>query len=177
MGVSQPPTPDVVAAAPYSLRPGFKAINSKKVAQVVAAVAMLALAVLSIGFYVAGAHKNSQIHSLQQQGRTMTVKVTGCEGLLGGSGSNAAGYECNVGFSLAGHRYVENMPGNVFRRPGAELQAVVVPSDPALINTPGAVRSEHASGRVFILPTALLLVFLVCVGIVLLQRKSRSSQT
>jgi hypothetical protein len=176
MGVTQPPTPDFVAAQPYALRPGFKAINSKKVAQVVVALAMIALAALSIGLYAAGANKNSQIHSLQQHGRTMSVKVAGCEGLLGGSGSNAAGYQCNVSFTLAGHRYVENMPGNVLRRPGNEIQAVVVPSDPALINTPGAVRAEHASGRVFILPTLLLLVFLMCAGMLLLQRKSRKSR-
>ncbi len=55
MGVSQPPTPDVVAAQPASLRPGFKAINSKKVVQAVVAVAMLTLAVIAIVSFVTGA--------------------------------------------------------------------------------------------------------------------------
>jgi hypothetical protein len=161
MGVTQPPTPDVVAAQPGALRPGFKAINSKKVAQVVVALAMLTLAILSIAFYVAGAHKNSQINTLQQHGQTMSVKVSGCEGLLGGS----------VAFTQSGHHYVESFPGTSFRRPGTVVQAVIAPNDPALLDTPADVRAEHASENVFILPTVLLAVFLLCGGLVLIQRK------
>jgi hypothetical protein len=171
MGVTQPPTPDVVAAQPGALRPGFKAINSKKVAQVVVALAMLTLAILSIAFYVAGAHKNSQINTLQQHGQTMSVKVSGCEGLLGGSGSNQAGFSCSVAFTQSGHHYVESFPGTSFRRPGTVVQAVIAPNDPALLDTPADVRAEHASENVFILPTVLLAVFLLCGGLVLIQRK------
>jgi hypothetical protein len=176
MGVTQPPTPDVVAAQPSSLRPGFKAINSKKVVQVVVALAMLTLAIIAIVSFVAGAHKNSQIHTLQQHGQTISVKVVGCEGLLGGSGSNEAGFSCSVGFTQSGHHYVENFPGNSFRRPGTVVQAIVAPGDPALIDTPADVRAEHASGRVFILPIVLLGVFLLCGGLVLLQRRSDRRQ-
>jgi hypothetical protein len=176
MGVSQPPTPDVVAAQPAALRPGFKAINSKRVVQVIVAVAMLTLAILSIAFYVAGAHKNSQIQTLQQHGQTISAKVTGCEGLLGGSGSNEAGFACSVGFTLSGHHYVDSYPGNAFERPGTVVQAVVAPSDPGLIDTPAHVRAEHTSGRVFILPTVLLAVLLLCGGLVLFLRKSGRTQ-
>jgi hypothetical protein len=77
---------------------------------------------------------------------------------------------------MGGQRYVEEIPGSMFLRPGSRLQAVAVPGDPALLATASALATEHSSWRVFILPTILLvvLVLLVAVGVVTRRRPLRS---
>jgi hypothetical protein len=99
------------------------------------------------------------------------IRVTGCLGLLGGSGSNAAGYACRGSFTLDGHRENEAIPGNILRAPGTRLRGVSVPGDPALVTTTGALAGEHASGRVFILPTILAIILALFVGGLVLRRR------
>ena len=66
---------------------------------------MAALAVLAVAFTVAGVHHNSQIDRLRTQGVVVSVTVTGCQGQLGGSGSNVAGYSCRGTFTLDGRSH------------------------------------------------------------------------
>jgi MYXO-CTERM domain-containing protein len=96
---------------------------------------------------------------------------------MGGSGSNLVGYECKGTFMVDGHRYSEAIPGNELHPPGTTLRCVTVPGDPALLSTVRAVASEHASWRVFILPTVLLVILLLLVGALALRRRhiSRAS--
>ncbi len=180
MGVTQPPTPDVLAAEASGQSAEARTRNSlqlakttRRVKQVVTAVVLVSLLVLSTIFYVTGVHKNSQIDSLRHQGRAMSVSVVGCQGLLGGSGSNAVGYTCKVRYTVAHHSYDETLPGNVFLRPGAQLKAIVVPSDPRLISTPAIVASDHTSNRVFLLPTVLLAILLVLGATVIVLSRRR----
>jgi uncharacterized membrane protein len=180
MGVSQPPTPDVLAAQSSGQPAEARTRNSLQVAkttqrvkQVVSVVVLVSLALVTTLLYVAGVHKNSQIDSLRHHGRAIPASVVGCEGELGGSGSNAAGYTCKVRFTLAHHTYDETLPGNVFLRPGAQLTAVVVPSDPQLVSTPAIVAADHTSNRVFILPTVLLVVFLALGATVIVWSRRR----
>ena len=76
----------------------------------------MTLAVLVVVFTVAGVHKNSQINRLRHDGVPVTVTVTNCLGLMGGSGSNAAGYSCTGTFTIDGTRYTESLPGTGFRK-------------------------------------------------------------
>jgi anti-sigma-K factor RskA len=48
---------------------------------------------------------------------------------------------------------------------------VIVPGDPSLLSTPGAVADQHASWRVFILPV--ILFALVAVALVVLLARNR----
>jgi hypothetical protein len=145
--------------------------NSRKVARVVIGLCLATMAVLVVVFTVAGAQKNSQINSLRQHGVKVDVAVTKCQGLMGGSGSNAAGYACQGTFTLGGHRYTENIPGNSLYPPGHVIRSVSVPDDPALVSPISMVNVEHASWRVFILPAVLLIVLgLVSAGLVLRRR-------
>jgi hypothetical protein len=141
--------------------------DARRLAQVAVAIVLITLAALAIGFTIVGIHKNQQTDQLHTQGVPVTVTVTSCLGLLGGSGSNAAGYSCHGTYTLAGHSYNESLPGSAFHRPGATIDAVAVPGDPALVSPVAIVDAQHSSGSVFILPAAfggvlvLLLVALV----------------
>ena len=76
--------------------------DARKVGRVVVGLCLLTLAVLVIVFTIAGVHKNSQINRLRHDGVPVTVTVTHCFALMGGSGSNAAGYSCTGTFTVHG---------------------------------------------------------------------------
>ena len=136
------------------------------------ALGLVGLAVLVVILFLAGAHKNSQITELRQHGVPVEVRVSGCLGLLGGSGSNQAGYSCRGTFTLDGRSYNEVVPGNILHPPGTMLRAVTVRSDPHLLDTARALANEHSSPKVFSLPAVLLAVFiLLAVALVLVHRR------
>jgi hypothetical protein len=141
-------------------------VDLHRVGRVIVGVSLVALAVLVAVLFTAGAQKNAQITRLRQHGVRVEVTVSGCLGLLGGSGSNAAGYACKGSFPLAGHRYTESIPGNTFYRPGATVRAVTDPDDPGLLSTAGMVATEHPSWTVFILPGALAILLALSAGFV-----------
>src|SRR5580704_9665846 len=108
--------------------------DARKVGRVAVGLCLLTLAVLVVIFTVAGFHKNSQINGLRNDGVPVTVTITHCFGLMGGSGSNAAGYSCTGSFSVHGNRYTESLPGTEFHHIGSTVSATVVPNDPALVS-------------------------------------------
>ena len=124
----------------------------------VVGLCLVTLAVLVVVFTVAGVHKNSQINELHHDGVPVTVTVTSCLGLMGGSGSNAAGYSCSGSFTVHGTHYTESLPGSGVSQPiGSTLAAIAVPNDPALdLPEQHRLDSEHASFSVFVLPLILL---------------------
>ena len=109
--------------------------DARKVGQVVVGLCLVTLAVLVVVFTVAGVHRNSQINELHHDGVPVTVTVTNCIGLMGGSGSNAAGYSCSGSFTVHGTHYTESLPGSGFhagrldapRHRGAERSGPRVP--------------------------------------------------
>ena len=148
-------------------------VDVRVVGRVALGLCLVALAVVAAILFVVGAHKNAQITRLRQDGVPVTVTVTGCLGLLGGSGSNPAGYACKGRFVLDGHRYLESVPGDVLRPVGTKVRAVAAAGDPPLLSTRQEVDTEHASGSVFIVPSILLAVLVGLIG-VLVVRKRRS---
>lgn len=152
--------PNLSGATVGSLRGAGVEADLRRVGRVAVALCLVALAVVVVVFYVAGSSKNERIDELRAHGVPVTITVTGCLGLLGGSGSNGAGYACNGTYEFGGTRYGEGIPGNVLLEPGTKLAGVVVPGDPHLATTAAALAGEHASWRVFILPTTLLVVLL-----------------
>jgi hypothetical protein len=146
-------------------------VDVRRLGKVILAICLLTLVVLVIVFTIVGAHNNSQINRLRHDGAPVTVKVTACQGLLGGSGSNGAGYACTGTFIFEGARHTESIPGSAFYAPRSTLRAVVVPGDPALMTPLSVLAGEHASWKVFILPAVLLVVLVLLVGAVLLRRR------
>jgi len=163
------PDPDSRVAP---LRGAGVEINGRVVARVVLGIVLATLAVLAVTFTIIGIHNNGQIDQLRNQGVPVAVTVTSCQGLLGGSGSNAAGYTCRGTYELGGHRYNEVLPGTALHAPGTVVRAIAVPSDPTLVSPVSVVDAEHASASVFILP-AVLLVVLIAVLVVLAVRRRR----
>jgi hypothetical protein len=130
----------------------------------------LALAATAAVLFIAGVNKNSQITRLRQQGVPVEVTVSGCLGLMGGSGSNLAGHACKGTFALDGHRYSDAIPGSALYSPGTRIRAVTVPADPALLSTPRVLATQRPSVRVFILPTVLLVFLGLLVAAASLKR-------
>ena len=132
MTASEPPAP---AGPPRSsdepvstLRGAGVNYDARRVGQVVGGLILVTLAALVVVFTVAGVHKNSQINRLHHDGVPVTVTVTSCLGLMGGSGSNAAGYSCTGSFTVDGHRYTESLPGIGFHQVGSTLPAEWCPA-------------------------------------------------
>jgi hypothetical protein len=165
-------TPDVALTR---LRGAGVEVDVRRAGRVVLGICLVGLLVLVVVLFVAGANKNAQINQLRNHGVAVNVTVTGCLGLLGGSGSNPAGYACTGTFTLDGHRYRESVPGNVLRPPGTKVAAVAVPGDPPLLDTHHAVANEHASLGVFAVPTILLVVLLLLIGALVLRRRGARS--
>lgn len=169
--VSAPAAPDAPVS---SLRGASAAVDPRKATQVVVGLIVAALAVLGIVFIVVGINKNAQINELKEHGVPVTYVVSKCLGLLGGSGSNAAGYSCQGSYTIDGRRFYESLPGSSLYAPGTRVKAVSVRSDPSLLSTPAIVRSQHASDNVFILPAVSLgACALLLLAVVLRRRHTR----
>ena len=153
-------------------------IDGRRVARVLVGVVLVTLAVLVVVFTIVGVHQNQQDDRLHNDGVPVTFKVGGCLGLLGGSGSNAAGYSCRGSYTLDGHRYDERLPGNDFHRPGSTVPAIAVPGDPALVSPTTMVETEHSSAGVYVVPAILLVILLLLVGLlIVLRRRQQRNET
>jgi hypothetical protein len=139
-------------------------VDVRRVGQIGGGLLLAALLVVAIVLTVAGAKKNAQIDHLHHDGVAVQARVTSCLGLLGGSGSNAAGYACEATFNLRGHRYTEAVPGTTLRSPGSLVQLVVDRNDPGLVDTPEALATERSSARVFVFPAVIVGVLAVVGG-------------
>jgi hypothetical protein len=171
----RPPASGGVPELPVTtLRGATVDFDLRKTARVVVGICLATPVVLAAVFLVAGIHTNSQINRLHSEGRPVTVTVTHCTGLMGGTGSQGAGFSCTGSYVVDGTRYLQTIPGTaVFHPSGSTFQGVVVPSDPKLLSTPAQVDAQHASARVFILPAVLLVVALVWGGALLLRYRRR----
>ncbi len=136
-------------------------VDSRRIRGVIVVVCVVVLAVLAGSLFIAGARKNAQIDSLRRNGVPVVVTVTGCRGLLGGSGSNDAGYVCRGTFTLRGRHHVDTIPGDLDRPPGTKVRAVTLSADPGLLATAHQLSTAHGSAKVFVLPSAVALVLLL----------------
>jgi len=151
--------------------------DARKVGRVVVGLCLVTLLALVVIFTVAGMQKNSQISRLRHNGVPVTVTVTHCLGLMGGSGSNAAGESCSGSFTIHGTRYTESLPGTAFHQIGATVAATVVPNDPALVSPNNILESEHTTLNVYLLPLILFVVLALLVAIIALVRRRRRNAT
>lgn len=182
----RPTTPASTVAAPKSdtaarsdepvttLRGARVEVDVGRAARVVSGLCLAAIAVTAVILLIAGIQKNQQITSLQQNGVPVGVTVSNCIGLMGGSGTNVAGYACTGTYTVNGHLYKQAIPGTTLHQPGSIIQGVTVPGDPGLLSTPGQVAGDRASWRVFIAPAVLLVGLVVLVGIVIRRRSHRA---
>jgi hypothetical protein len=154
---------------------GVAGVNVRRVGRIVVGIAVVGLAVLVVVLFVAGARKNDQIAELRSHGVPVEMTVSGCIGLLGGSGSNPVGYSCHGTFTIGGHRYDDRIPGNTLYGPGDTLAGITVASDPALFTTPATLRTQHVSNGVYVVPAVLAVILVLAVaGLIVLGRRRRT---
>ncbi|MHB8681467.1 MAG: hypothetical protein ACYDA2_05155 [Acidimicrobiales bacterium] len=134
---------------------GVAAVDVRRLGLGLGWLCVASLAVASVLLFVAGAHRNSQIDQLREQGAPVTITITRCQGLLGGSGSNPVGYDCTGTYVLGGRRYSQHVPDGRLHAQGAKVRGVAVPGDPLLLSTPGIVAGERATAGVYVLPAVL----------------------
>ncbi len=158
-------------------RGGTVNVDRRKAAQVVVGVSLVALTVLGLILLIAAISNNNQIDSLKNNGVPVDVKVTGCLGLIGGTGQSVAGFSCTGTYSVNGTLYHQNIPGLAFHKPGTTIRGVVVPSDPKLLSTPDQLARQQASWTAFIIPGLLLLVVVIVLLIVFLRRRERRASS
>ena len=147
-------------AGPVSTLRGARIeIDTARVVRILLAAVLATLAVLAVVFFVVGAHKNAQIDELRLHGEPVEVTITKCLGLMGGSGSNSAGYACTGTFHFGGRLFDEAVPGDVLYAPGTRLAATAASNGSGLFAPVGVLAGEHSSWTVFIVPGALALAF------------------
>ena len=129
-----------------------------------------------IGLIASGVVSNARIDRLRHQGQPVVATVSGCEGLLGGSGSNGVGYTCRAQFRLGGRIWSEVLPGTQLRAPGSRLALVVVPSDPKDLATPAGMAVERTSYLAFLWAGLLWVAALVLAGAALVTRRRDRTQ-
>jgi multisubunit Na+/H+ antiporter MnhC subunit len=156
------------------LRGATVSVDQRLIARVLIALCAITLAVLTVIFFLVGAEKNSQINSLTTHGVSVTDTVDSCQGLLGGSGSNPAGYRCWGTFVVNGRSYTKDIPGTALYGAGTKVEIISDSQDPGLIATPSQLSSERATATVFILPVALLAALIILLGLIS-WRASRAS--
>ncbi len=140
----------------------------------VIAVCLGALAITGTILLIAGIQKNQQSTDLRQHGVPVTVTVTSCVGLMGGTGAQGAGYSCTGSYAVDGTQYRQAIPGFTFHQVGTTIEGIAVPGDPKLLSTPDQVASQHSSWKVFIVPALLLLVAATAGVVVAARRRSAS---
>lgn len=146
-------------------------IDGRRIRGAVAIACAVVLAGLAASLFVAGARKNAQITGLRRGGVPVVVTVIGCMGLLGGSGSNAAGYTCHGRFTLQGRTEIDTIPGDEDRPPGTTVRAITLAGDPGLLATERELSMEHATPSVFLLPSCIVAVLAVAAAVVLGRRR------
>jgi uncharacterized membrane protein len=177
-GRSAPAPPDQPPARVGQLRGAGVSVDARRVGQVAIGIVLVTLAVLAILFTIVGIHTNQQDDRLHHDGVPVTFTVTGCLGLLGGSGSNAAGYSCRGSYSLDGRHYSGvQLPGDSLHRPGSTVAAIAVPGDPALVSPTSIVAGQHSSAGAFVLPAVLAAILLVLVALLVLRRRRRVTRS
>lgn len=132
--------------------------DAHRVGAVISSLCVALLSATVVVLVLSGIDKNDQINELRSQGVPVEVTISHCLGLMGGSGSNSAGYSCKGFFILDGRRHSDQIPGTALHPVGSRFRAVAVPGDPGIVSTPQAIASEHASWTVFIVPSLLVVV-------------------
>ncbi len=143
-----------------ALRGAGVSVDTARVGRVAVVVGLGLIVVVAAVLLVAGVRKNEQIDSLKAHPAPVDLTVTNCLGLMGGSGSNAAGYECTGTYVFEGRHYTEGVPGLVFHPAGTTVSGIVSASDPGLFSTAQTVAHEQASPARVLLPAIVLVVTL-----------------
>ena len=151
-------------------------VDAARLKYVVAVLGLVVVMAVAGVLLVAGIRKNSQIDTLKANSVPISLTVTHCQALIGGTGSSPAGFECTGTYVYQGRRYSEGVPGSDDLPVGSTVHGVVAPDDPGLFSTPRTVASEHTSVARVVLPAAVLVVAAgACVCVVVRHRREAAT--
>jgi len=160
-----------------TLRGAGVQVDTARAARVVVTLALVGLVVVGALLLVAGYRKNSQIDALRSSGVPVQVTVVHCLGLIGGTGSSPAGYECTGSYSFHGQHFTEGIPGSALYPDGRVIAGVVASGDPGLLSTPAAVATSQDSSTLYVIGAAMVVVGLGVGGWLALARRRRDLST
>lgn len=146
-------------------------VDPRRALQMVLVACLVASAVVALILLLVGVQKNAQSDNLQHHGVPVEVTVTGCMGLLGGSGSNGAGFACKGSYQFHGRQFEKYIPGDSDYQSGTVIPGVIVADDPGLLSTPSIVADQHASWKVFIAPAVLVVVSVLILAMLVRSRR------
>jgi len=155
-----------------SLRGAQIDIDPRRAGRIAATVGCALLGVITVIAFAVTAKSSDQISRLKSHGVEVTIVVTTCQGNLGGSGSNGAGYSCTGSYRLDGAEHSAHIAGtSSFYTPGHQLAGIVDPGDPASLSTAASVRATSSSWTDYLVPGILLIVFLTLVATLIVRRR------
>lgn len=141
---------------------GGVTLDSRRVLVVVVGSCLAILAAVAVALGIGAVDQNSRNTHLQHHGVAVDVSVTGCIGVLSGTGVTVASFNCRGTFTLGGHTYTDTIRGSTAQlAPGAIVKAVADPDNPSVLSTAQSVAAAHPSWRALILPGVLLVVAIV----------------
>jgi MYXO-CTERM domain-containing protein len=145
----------------------------RHVLQVLLAVCLAALAILTLALTVKAAHESSRNHRLSSDGVAVQVTVTRCLGIASGTGITVTSFTCHGSFALNGRHYNDVIGGNTrLHAPGTRLAAVVDPGSPATLATAQSVTEPPSATRAY-LYAAIPAVALVLLAAIASRRTRR----
>ncbi len=127
-----------------------------------AALGLVVFAAVLVVSLVSALNDNARVERMKTHGIPITVTVTTCDGNLGGSGSNGAGFTCRGAYRVDGtnfHEVIGSMA--TFAAPGTAVRAVADPSNHGTITLSSAVKSSKASPWALVPPGALAVVLMI----------------
>ena len=136
------------------------------------ALGLVAFAVVIAVAFASVVNHNASVSRLKDGGIHVTVIVERCDGNIGGSGSNSAGFTCHGHYRIGNTQFHELIGSlTTYVAPGTSVQGVVDPSQSSTVVLASAVRRSSPSNAAFIAPVILL--FLLLSLSVLLMRQAR----
>lgn len=121
---------------------------------------VLCAAVLVAGV-VSASSSNARISRMKSRGIPVVVRVTGCFGNIGGSGSNGAGFTCHGSYSVDGVTYREVIGSmGTFVSSGTSVHCFADPSHHNSIELADAVKTSRTSLTAYFVLGALAVVLL-----------------
>jgi hypothetical protein len=137
---------------------GFE-VSGGTVLRAAAVTVLAALLATAVALFVGAAHGSSVRSTLKHRGVTVTATVTGCLGLVGGTGVVPTSFECHAAVRLNGHRYVDELRGTSSRfEVDQAVPAVIDPEHPSVLYTAASVASTRARWHSYLTAIVLLAV-------------------
>jgi len=120
----------------------------------------------------------SRIERLRTHGISVEARITNCSGLIGGSGSNSAGYTCTASYRIGTETFHSVVGGlSTFQPTGTSTSVVADPNNHGAIELASVAKSDQFSITSVILPAVLALLFFGDVAWQILRRRRRKIPT